>query len=106
MTWRRRSPRRIPHPDPGIELELQRILDLRASISRRAALIGTYRREIMKLHAKARSDGNKPRIELYFAQARKLDGQITVTEDAIAAAGEQITALSAKLEPADLAWLR
>jgi hypothetical protein len=44
-----REREREPHPDPAIEMQLPEILDLRASIDRRTALIEQYREEIADL---------------------------------------------------------
>jgi len=105
IMWRKRASARRPHPDPARELELQRILDLRASIARRAELIAQYRREIKHLHAEARADGSTKRIEIFLKEAAVLDRRIADTEDAIGRTGEEITKLQEKIPADDLAFL-
>lgn len=107
---KRRRGEREPHPDPGKELELKRILDLRASIARRETLIVQYRAEIDNLHGEARmddgdEDGGVKRIGAYFAQAENLHGKILEVEASIPATHEQIAVLTARLDPSDLAFL-
>lgn len=41
--------KRVPHPDPRVEIRLQRIIALRESAARRVVLIEQYRAEIEKL---------------------------------------------------------
>lgn len=105
MPWGKSKPSRRPHPDPAKELELQRILDLRDSINRRAALIVVYRNEIHSLHRQAREDTSGKRIDQYLAQAGVLHERIGETEAAIARTGEDIAVLTAKISPDDLAFL-
>jgi hypothetical protein len=100
--WRRR---RVPHPDPATELALLRILDLRASVDRRAGLTGQYRREIEKLYGAARAETSSKRIELYNGEAAALHDRILAVEAGIAATGDEIAALQQRIEPADLAFL-
>jgi predicted nucleic acid-binding Zn-ribbon protein len=102
---RARTPARQPHPDPARELELQRILDLRASIARFATLIAQYRDEISKLYYQARADSNTQRVEQYLAATGTLHERITDAEGAIARTGEEIAALQEKIPADDLAFL-
>lgn len=103
--FRRREPQRKPHPDPGVELQLQEILDLRAAITRWAGLIETYRREIMRFSSEMRTETNKDRIKLYGDQTEGLDAKIRSAEASITDVHEQIRERTAKLSPSDLAWL-
>jgi hypothetical protein len=106
MPWfRSRPPARIPHPDPARELALQRILDLRAGITRRAELIAQYRREIGKLHSAARGTGYDSTRKAHLAEATVLHDRIAATEQEITKANEQIAALQEKISPDDLAYL-
>lgn len=102
---RKKTPARAPHPDPAMELELTRILDLRASVSRRASLIDVYRQEIERLHGRSRRATYDADAQRYWKQAGELGVLITAEEAAIAATGEQISALRAQLSPDDLAYL-
>jgi predicted nucleic acid-binding Zn-ribbon protein len=107
LSWGRRSRRRVrvPHPDPARELELQRILDLRVSITRREDLIGQYRKEIGDLHYTVRDETNVKRIEVYLREAATLHDRITETETSITVTHEEIAALQAKIPSDDLAYL-
>lgn len=100
------APPRQPHPDPGVELQLRRILGLRASISRRAALIEDYRVEIRRLNEKGRNNVGYPMTsDSAFTRADELDEKIRDLEGEIAPVHEQIAALQDKLSPTDLAYL-
>jgi hypothetical protein len=105
MTWWKRTPVRHPHPDPARELELRRILDLRASIDRRIVLITQYRLEIGQLLTAARNDSNRQRIDQYLGETRAMEERINAAEDAIAATGEDIAKLQALIPPGDLSFL-
>jgi hypothetical protein len=102
---RKHKHQRQPHPDPGTELQLQRILDLRASIGRRTELIGEYRREIGSFHSQARWEGSSKLASVYTTRADELDAKIGDLEAAIEDAGARIADLQAKIDPADLAYL-
>lgn len=104
MTWFNRRPARRPHPDPARELELQRILDLRASIDRRADLIKQYRDAIYGLHLDARQSRRQD-AEVLLREVAVLHDRINATEEAIERAGEQIAKLQAGISPDDLAFL-
>lgn len=100
------APVRQPHPDPAIELQLRRILDLQASISRRAALIEDYRSEVAALNQKGRHNVGYPMTsQSAFTRADELDEKIRDLEGEIAPVHEQIAALQDKLSPTDLAYL-
>jgi uncharacterized coiled-coil DUF342 family protein len=99
------SRNREPHPDPAIELQLQEILDLRASIDRREALIEQYREEISHLHKDARYDDNTERMKLFYERADRLDEKIRALEGEIEPVHEQIRELQGKISPGDLAFL-
>ncbi len=101
------SPKRVrePHPDPAIELQLQEILDLRASIGRRAALIEQYREEIADLHKEARYDDSTERTKILYERADQLDEKIRALEGEIEPVHEQIRELQGKIGPDDLAFL-
>jgi hypothetical protein len=96
---------REPHPDPVIELQLQEILDLRASIGRRAELIEQYREEIGDLHEEARLEDKTARIKILYERADQLDGKIRVLEGEIEPVHERIRELEGKMSPDDLAFL-
>lgn len=102
---RQAQPARVKHPDPGRELQLQRILDLRGSIDRRAELIGQYRQEIRELHAAARGTGFEETADRHLREAKVLDERIATLEDAIEKTGGQIADLQAEIPPDDLAFL-
>ena len=76
-----REREREPHPDPAIELQLQEILDLRASTDRRGALIEQYREEIADLHKDARYNDNNERIKIFYERADQLDETATLITD-------------------------
>ena len=96
---------REPHPDPAIELQLQEILDLRASIGRRAALIEQYREEIADLHEDARYDKSPERTKIFYERADQLDEKIRALEGEIEPVHERIRELQGKIGPDDLAFL-
>ena len=100
-----RKREREPHPDPAIELQLQEILDLRASIGRRAALIEQYREEIADLHEDARYDKSTERTKIFYERADQLDEKIRVLEGEIEPVHERIRELQGKIGPDDLAFL-
>lgn len=105
MRLGKKPPARRPHPDPARELELLRILDLRASITRRTELVAQYRREIRALHAEARGETNIKRAGIYLQQAEVLHQRILEVEESIPATHEQIAALQSKIPADDLAYL-
>ena len=96
---------RKPHPDPAIELQLQEILDLRASIDRRAALIEQYREQIDDLHKDACYNDNNERTKLLYERADQLDEKIRVLEGEMEPVHERIRELVSKTGPDDLAFL-
>jgi uncharacterized coiled-coil DUF342 family protein len=102
---RGRKQQRQPHPDPAVELRLQRILDLRASIDRRTDLIREYRHEISEFHSQARWEGSTKLAAEYNGRADELDAKIEILEDKIEETGGKIADLQAKIDPADLAFL-
>lgn len=106
MTWRKsRPPARQPHPNPGTELELQRILDLRASVGRRADLVKQYRKEIGEMHATARGENSPKRMEMYLKETEVLHQRIMEVELTITTTHKEIAALTAKMSDDDLAFL-
>jgi predicted nucleic acid-binding Zn-ribbon protein len=100
-----RQREREPHPDPAIELQLQEILDLRASIDRQTALIEQYREEIADLHKDARYIDNDERTKIFYERADQLDEKIRALEGDIKPVHEQIRELQGKINPDDLAFL-
>ena len=100
-----RNREREPHPDPAIELQLQEILDLRASIDRREALIEQYREEIADLHKDARYDNNTERMKIFYERADQLDEKIRALEGEIEPVHERIRELQSKISADDLAFL-
>jgi len=100
-----RNREREPHPDPPIELQLQEILNLLASIDRRTAPIEQYREEIADLHKDARYNDNNERIKIFYERADQLDEKIRALEGEIEPVHEQIRELPGKISPDDLAFL-
>lgn len=113
MAWgRARKAVRTPHPDPRTEQQLQQILSLIAAAERWTILIETYQEAISGAHESAydaeHSDTRKS-LEMVAKSAAGREKvsfeRITVVEEQIASAQEQITALMNKLEDSDLAYL-
>ena len=102
MSWKRE---REPHPDPAIELQLEEILDLRASIDRRTHLIEQYREEIAHLHKDARYNNDNERTKILYERADQLDEKIRALEGDIEPVHEQIRELEGKISSDDLAFL-
>ena len=100
-----RQREREPHPDPAIELQLQEILDLRASIDRRTALIEQYREEIADLHKEAGYKDDNERTNIFYERADQLDEKIRALEVDIEPVHERIRDLQGKIGPDDLAFL-
>jgi predicted nucleic acid-binding Zn-ribbon protein len=100
-----RKGEREPHPDPAIELQLEEILDLRASIDRRAALIEQYREQIDDLHKDARYNNNTELVKIFYERADQLDEKIGALEGEIEPVHERIRELQGKIGPDDLAFL-
>ena len=96
---------REPHPDPAIELQLEEILDLRASIDRRAALIEQYREQIDDLHKDARYNNNTELVKIFYERADQLGEKIRALEGEIEPVHERIRELQGKIGPDDLAFL-
>ena len=96
---------REPHPDPAIELQLQEILDLRASIDRRTALIEQYREQIDDLHKDARYNNKAEMVKIFYERADQIDEKIRALEGEIEPVHEQIRGLASKIGPDDLAYL-
>jgi predicted nucleic acid-binding Zn-ribbon protein len=100
-----REREREPHPDPAIELQLQEILDLRASIDRRTALMEQYREEIADLHKDARYNDDNERTKILYERADQLDEKIRALEGDIEPVHERIRELQGKISSDDLAFL-
>lgn len=100
-----KTPQRTPHPDPGKELQLQRILDLRASIGRRVELIEQYRNTIRHLHNAMEETGYIQKMNVWRDEISTLDHRISEMETAIVNTGEDISKLQASIDPEDLAFL-
>ena len=100
-----RNREREPHPDPAIELQLQEILNLLASIDRRTAPIEQYSEEIADLHKDARYNDNNERIKIFYERADQLDEKIRALEGEIEPVHKQIRELQSKISPDDLAFL-
>jgi superfamily I DNA and/or RNA helicase len=96
---------REPHPDPAIELQLQEILDLRASIDRRTALIAQYREQIDDLHKDSRYNDNTGLVKILYERADQLAEKIRALEGEIEPVHERIRELVGKIGPDDLAYL-
>jgi hypothetical protein len=86
-------------------LQLQEILDLRASIDRRTVLIEQYREEIADLHKDARYNDDNERTKIFYERADQLDEKIRALEGEIEPVHERIRALQGKISPDDLAFL-
>lgn len=101
----KQPPQRQRHPDPAVELQLLRILDLRATVDRRAQMIADYRYQIGRFGVEARGDSNKDRVKLHNTRANELDARIEELEKEIETIGGRIAILQSELDPADLAFL-
>lgn len=121
MRRKNRAPVRQPHPDPRIELELQRILSARAVIARAEERIALSHMEIESArdqqdyassHLRTNSYRGDPELRVYEAQMRAqreriagTAGSISDAEQLIAAMYDQIAELTAKLADVDLTYL-
>lgn len=100
----RRKRQRTPHPDPAAELQLLRILDLRAGIDRRASMTMDMRHEIGQLNHQARMEG-QARMQRNHERVDVLTAQIAVLEREIERVHGMIATLQAQISPDDLAYL-
>lgn len=111
---------RQPHPDPGIELQLQRIIGCQQAIARYKLLITEYRTQITSADDEADKHSYTLRISNHGQaaqqafklgmgeQARRMESArtgITEAEQAIEAQHEQIAKLAAGISASDLAYL-
>jgi len=116
------APERVNrHPDPGIDLQLQRIWDLRQAIARQDALAIIHRDGIEAAHRQQDAAGSNLRGQVRVdkndltayeqqmaAQADRISAatiQLTAIETAIDAKNAEIAQLAGKLSDADLAYL-
>lgn len=114
------EPARMKHPDPGIELQLQRIISCQRAVARYERLIAEYREQITSASDEQDKNSYTLRISLSRTsdqqsfklnmdeQARRIETArtgITETEQAIEAQHEQIAKLAAAIDAADLAYL-
>lgn len=119
MSWpRRKPPARVPHEDPKVELQLQRILGARERITRAITSISDYQDEIAALMILARNLGGDAanadpivagQHNRQIAQAEQrikwLQAEIRTLEDSIEQAWELIRAISEGLTSEDLRHL-
>ena len=122
MPRKNRAPARQPHPDPRVELELQRILAARAVIARTGELIELYNLEISSARSEQDNAGWNLRqqsvrvsdqllrgyeLQMKAQRERIADaaGRISGAEELIAATEDRIADLAAKLSDTDLAYL-
>lgn len=120
MKRKSRTPARQSHPDPGIELQLQRILGCQRVITRYELLIAEYKDQMTSADDEADKHSHSLRISnngTAAQQAFKLGmgeqakrmtsarAGITEAEQAIEAQHEQIAKLAAGISASDLAYL-
>ena len=117
---RNQAPERIPHPDPGIELQLQRIIGCQRAIARYELLIAEYRAQMTSADDEQDSHSSRLRVsnegssaqqsfKLAMAeQARRIESAragITEAEQAIEDQHELIAKLAAAMSATDLSYL-
>jgi hypothetical protein len=120
MKRKSRTPARQPHPDPGIELQLQRIIGCQRTITRYELLIAEYRDQMTSADDEADAHSYTLRYSNHGSHAQQsfklgMDEQakrkasaragITEAEQAIEAQHEQVTRLAAGISVSDLAYL-
>lgn len=108
MFRREKTKRRQPHPDPRVEVQLQRIIALRESASRKAALSVQYASEIEKVSANYRyitKEGYPARVPAVKTQLRDLQTELRQVEEEITAVHATISGLLMSLSDTDLAYL-
>lgn len=108
MFRREKTKRRQPHPDPRIEVQLQRIIALRESAARKAALSVQYASEIEKVSANYRyvtSNGYLTRVPDIKTQLRDLQTELRQVEEEITAVHASISGLLMSLSDTDLSYL-
>lgn len=113
-------PARIPHPDPGIELQLQRIIGCQRAIGRYELLIAGYRAQMASADdeqdshsSRLRSSNQGEAARQSFTlgmdeQARRIESAragITEAEQAIKDQHELIAKLAAAMSATDLSYL-
>jgi hypothetical protein len=121
MRRKDKTPARIPHPDPGIELQLQRIIGCQRAIARYELLIAEYRQQMTSaddeqdMHSsRLRNSNEGSSAQQSFslgmsAQARRIAsarGGIAEAERAIGDPHELIAKLAAGISASDLAYLQ
>lgn len=108
---RRGAAARTPHPDPAVELKLQRIQNLQETVQRYVDLIETLRESLEDAHAEA---SHAERINAASAieismnamdRAERMYSQIKETEQSIQQAQDLIISFSEGLSDADLSYL-
>jgi Na+/phosphate symporter len=105
-----KTPERSPHPDPAVEIRLQRIISLRESAARKADLIQQYQHEIRKLGDSYRgmAESSYPRNNTPSQIAKQMDNmhqQIRELEEDINLIHEKIYKHSTELSETDLSFL-
>lgn len=117
---RNQAPARIPHPDPAIELQLQRIIGHQRAIARYELLVTEHRSQIASAGDESDKHSYTLRISNHGSaaqqafklgtdeQARRIEiakAGITEAEQAIEAQHEQIAKLAAAMSATDLSYL-
>ena len=120
MSWRHKKAQRRPHPDPGVELQLQKIIGLQQRITAKEDLALDYRDEIEALHDKirgladvataygtglARADECNNQIAGHREHIRELQQAMRDLDTDVDGIHDTITTLQEKLNPEDLAVL-
>ncbi len=109
MRWRKRNkpsvPVRCPHPDAGIEAELQRILALRRAVGRQEQLIEQNLKQIQALRYSAGKVYYRDEGREFGALAEGLVAENAGLETVISGLYDRIDERIAKLTVSDLAYL-
>ena len=107
MFRRRRQPVREPHPDPRVETELQRIISLRAAVTRKEQVATATAGEVAKAeHESARiSFHGKTDCASYANRAKDLRATADRTETEITQLHDEIAKRIAALNDDDLSYL-
>lgn len=119
MSWpRRKPPPRVPHEDPKVELQLQRILGAQERITRAVTSITDYQEEIFALLVLARKLGgdaadadpitagqHNRQITQAEQRIKTLQAEMRTLEESILQAQELIQAISEDLTSEDLGHL-
>jgi chromosome segregation ATPase len=105
MFRRKAAPPRLPHPDPRVEAELQRIISLRRALDRREAQLDADTDSVRILRRRLRRDADAGEVPQWQQQIADLREEIERLEAEVAGLHDQVEKRIGTLDDTDLTYL-